>query len=329
MDPALQEVRANAGCRDHPRGPGARRRCRGCLRGRPGRRSAALRQDACRGAAGVLHDRGHRADLAARGRCRRGARGAGVLGRSTEPSRAGVDREGEPAHRDGADLGAALARLHDPGAPSFGREDRRTTGSRGLPNEPCATWAEFYATNRLLPLARLAARARALVPEAIAALERLAGDLERFDRVESHRRACTVTCGPATGSSTRRVELVDRPGRARRTPGVRPRDDATLRWIRAGLLHRVRGGASTGCRVGGARPAPSDRPARRARDQVRRSLRRGRDGRGRPLRLSGAPRRGDRDRRAPNGSASARQPPTTPVPPRSGIAGSRSSPPPR
>ncbi len=49
-------------------------------------------------------------------------------------------------------LGVGLARLHRAGAPSFGREDRRTTGSRGLPNEPCATWAEFYATNRLLPL---------------------------------------------------------------------------------------------------------------------------------------------------------------------------------
>ncbi len=80
-----------------------------------------------------------------------------------------------------SDLGAALARLHDAGAPSFGREDRRTTGSRGLPNAPCRTWAEFYATNRLLPLARLARAARALPEPASDALERLAGDLDRFD----------------------------------------------------------------------------------------------------------------------------------------------------
>ncbi len=80
-----------------------------------------------------------------------------------------------------ADLGAALARLHATGAPSFGREDRRTTGSRGLPNDPQPTWAEFYATCRLRPLARLAAEARALPATAIDRLERLAGDLARFD----------------------------------------------------------------------------------------------------------------------------------------------------
>jgi fructosamine-3-kinase len=77
-------------------------------------------------------------------------------------------------------LGTALAGLHRAGAPSFGREDRRSTGSRGLPNEPCTTWAEFYARNRLLPLARLARDADALPSSAIAALERLAGTLDRF-----------------------------------------------------------------------------------------------------------------------------------------------------
>ncbi len=79
------------------------------------------------------------------------------------------------------ELGVALARLHQAGAPCFGREDRRTTGSRGLPNEPTPTWAEFYATNRLLPLARLAQQARALPDDVVGALERLAADLERFD----------------------------------------------------------------------------------------------------------------------------------------------------
>ena len=59
-------------------------------------------------------------------------------------------------------LGRALAALHAAGAPAFGRRDRRSTGSRGLPNEPCDTWAEFYATNRLLPLAKLAADGEAL-----------------------------------------------------------------------------------------------------------------------------------------------------------------------
>jgi len=78
------------------------------------------------------------------------------------------DRSTEP------DLGRALADLHRAGAGSFGREDRRTTGSRGLPNEPCATWAEFYATQRLAPLARLARDGQALADTALTDLDRLA-----------------------------------------------------------------------------------------------------------------------------------------------------------
>jgi fructosamine-3-kinase len=87
-----------------------------------------------------------------------------------------------------AELGDALARLHDTGAPCFGRADRRSTGSRGLPNEPCATWAEFYATNRLLPLARLARDARALPDPAIAGLERLAAALGPFETGDAPAR---------------------------------------------------------------------------------------------------------------------------------------------
>lgn len=78
------------------------------------------------------------------------------------------------------DLGRRLAELHRAGAPCFGREDRRTTGSRALPNEPTQTWADFYATNRLLPLIKLAADADALPAEAIARLEALASRLDVF-----------------------------------------------------------------------------------------------------------------------------------------------------
>jgi fructosamine-3-kinase len=77
-----------------------------------------------------------------------------------------------------ADFGRALAGLHLTGAPCFGREDRRTTGSRGLPNEPCTSWPEFYATCRLLPLARMARQVGALPPAAVDALEGLAGRLD-------------------------------------------------------------------------------------------------------------------------------------------------------
>ena len=96
------------------------------------------------------------------------------------------------------DLGVGLARMHRAGAPAFGREDRRTTGSRGLPNEPCATWPEFYATNRLLPLARLARDGRVLAPSTIATSNGSRAGSTRSTPVKP-RRGCTATCGPATG----------------------------------------------------------------------------------------------------------------------------------
>lgn len=86
-------------------------------------------------------------------------------------------RPGEESERA---FGGALATLHWAGAPCFGREDRRTTGSRALPNEPCATWAEFYGSQRLVPLARLARDGRALDDGVVDRLERLAGRLDRL-----------------------------------------------------------------------------------------------------------------------------------------------------
>ena len=85
--------------------------------------------------------------------------------------------EGAPVAATEANLGRALARLHRSGAPCFGRADRRTTGSRRLPNDPCPTWVEFYATQRLLPLARLAGDAAALPPSSIKRLEAVADRL--------------------------------------------------------------------------------------------------------------------------------------------------------
>jgi fructosamine-3-kinase len=46
-----------------------------------------------------------------------------------------------------------------------------------MPNEPCDTWAEFYSTQRLLPLARLATDAGALSNQAVAGLESIADRL--------------------------------------------------------------------------------------------------------------------------------------------------------
>ena len=85
--------------------------------------------------------------------------------------------EGRPGAGTEVAFGRGLAALHRAGAPSFGREDRRTTGSRGLPNEPCPTWAEFYASQRLLPLARIARDTGALPDAAVTDLEQVAGRL--------------------------------------------------------------------------------------------------------------------------------------------------------
>jgi fructosamine-3-kinase len=84
--------------------------------------------------------------------------------------------EGRPTATTEGDLGRALAALHAATPATFGRADRRTTGSRGLPNEPCADWATVYATQRCAPLARLARDGRALSGTAIAGLERLDAD---------------------------------------------------------------------------------------------------------------------------------------------------------
>ena len=76
------------------------------------------------------------------------------------------------------EFGRSLAALHRSGADVFGRTDRRTTGSRRLPNEPTATWAEFFGENRLLPLARMARDQGALPVHVCDGLATLAGRLD-------------------------------------------------------------------------------------------------------------------------------------------------------
>jgi len=81
--------------------------------------------------------------------------------------------EGRPIASTETTLGRDLAALHRAAPSRFGRDDRRTTGSRRLPNEPCDDWATFYATQRMAPLARLARDGGALPERAINGLERL------------------------------------------------------------------------------------------------------------------------------------------------------------
>ena len=84
---------------------------------------------------------------------------------------------GRPTAATDAELGRELAALHRSGAACFGRADRRSTGSRGLPNDPCWSWATFLAERRLGPLADLAARELALDPATIRASRRVAEHL--------------------------------------------------------------------------------------------------------------------------------------------------------
>ncbi len=70
---------------------------------------------------------------------------------------------------DEFEFGRSLANLHRTTATVFGREDGRTTGSLGLPNQPCATWSEFVSTCRFEPLARIARDRNSLSPTRSAA----------------------------------------------------------------------------------------------------------------------------------------------------------------
>lgn len=87
---------------------------------------------------------------------------------------------GQPSPNTARQLGESLAQLHQLPANSFGRTDRRTTGSRGLPNEPCPTWAEFYATQRLVPLAEMAASQAALPPDTVTEVLAIADRLNEY-----------------------------------------------------------------------------------------------------------------------------------------------------
>ncbi len=81
-------------------------------------------------------------------------------------------------------FGRSLAKLHRSGAPCFGRQDGRTTGSQALPNDPCDTWAEFYSEQRLLPLAQIARDRNALTQTTVTKLESLASRLGEFDAAD-------------------------------------------------------------------------------------------------------------------------------------------------
>lgn len=109
-----------------------------------------------------------------------------VLGVSDDPPWLALQwiSEGRSSRDTEQNLGAALAQLHQAPCAQFGRVDERTTGSLGLPNTPCTTWADFYATQRLLPLAAIAAERGSLSLATIDGIERLAERLHEYDNAD-------------------------------------------------------------------------------------------------------------------------------------------------
>ena len=86
--------------------------------------------------------------------------------------------EGRPGTTTESSLGTDLAALHRTGAPSFGRRTGARPAAGACPTSRARPGAEFYATNRLLPLARLARDEDAVPARAIVAMEELAGRLD-------------------------------------------------------------------------------------------------------------------------------------------------------
>ncbi|HEV7752276.1 MAG TPA: fructosamine kinase family protein, partial [Baekduia sp.] len=92
----------------------------------------------------------------------------------------------EPGHEplDAAALGRGLAQVHRAGAAAPGALPPGVDGNNlilgplALPNDPVPSWPAFYAANRLLPLARMAADRGALDRDGVAAVERVCARID-------------------------------------------------------------------------------------------------------------------------------------------------------
>jgi fructosamine-3-kinase len=85
---------------------------------------------------------------------------------------------------DAAALGRGLAQVHRAGAAAPGALPPGVDGNRlilgplALPNDPAPSWPAFYAANRLLPLARMAADRGALDAPGVRAIEAVAARID-------------------------------------------------------------------------------------------------------------------------------------------------------
>ena len=160
--------------------------------------------------------------------------------------------QGKPTTEAAVGFGQELAATHAAGAPSYGLDRDGFIGRLPLPNEPAATWAEFYAERRIRPYLRMGRRARG-------GLGGPGGD-GRVGARASRRPGARGAAGAAArrpverqrALGQRRPRLADRPRRARRPPRDRPGDARPLRAAAPGPGHRgVRRGRAARRRLAG------------------------------------------------------------------------------
>jgi fructosamine-3-kinase len=87
-----------------------------------------------------------------------------------------------------SEFGRALAATHAAAVPAYGFEHDGFIGRLPLPNKTAPTWAEFYATKRLLPYLKLARDRGAISPEGADAVEVVVGKLADLVPEEGPRR---------------------------------------------------------------------------------------------------------------------------------------------
>lgn len=99
-----------------------------------------------------------------------------------------VEQTGKHTPEAAGAFGRRLAATHGAGAASYGLDSDGFIGRLPLPNRPCRTWAEFYATRRLLPYLKLARDRGAITEGDAAAVEAVVGRLAALLPVEPPAR---------------------------------------------------------------------------------------------------------------------------------------------
>ncbi|WP_235734488.1 fructosamine kinase family protein [Nocardioides alcanivorans] len=87
---------------------------------------------------------------------------------------------GKPTVDAAALLGRELATLHAAGAATYGWDKDGFIGRLPLPNSPAPSWAEFYATRRVLPYLKLARDRGHATPDDAQVIESVLGRLAQL-----------------------------------------------------------------------------------------------------------------------------------------------------